>query len=544
MGNKVWQAGELSLRQKIGQLLMCGFPGKAPSEEIRKLIAEDGIGGIIYFRRNLEEPAQVAAMSAGLQQTAEQAGLPPLLIAVDQEGGMVTRIERGVTVMPGNMALGAIGDPEAAYIAGKVTGTELRQMGINMNFAPSLDVNNNPDNPVIGVRSYGGSAELVGELGCSAVQGLQDAGVAATVKHFPGHGDTGEDSHHALPTVPHDRERLDALELAPFRRAIEQGTDAVMTAHVLFPAVEPEKLPATLSSRVIDGLLRQELGYDGVVVTDCLEMNAIAKFYGVGEGAVKAVEAGADLILVSHRYGLQREALDALVQALASGRITEERIDRSVERLLALKNRRVSAEQPLAELESAAALEPGSSLASQTSLKLAEHLSERSITLVRGAEQLPLDSGKPVLVVWPEVRVGSEVDEVLPREQSLGYWLETKQLDVREERIGVRPTAEEALQVLELAAGTEQVVFVSYNAAFLPEQAQLIRSLAAQPGIRLIVAAARIPFDIHVLPEVQTYLAAYENTSPAMRALALVLTGDLTAQGRLPVSLNAGTLTP
>ncbi|SDD71128.1 beta-N-acetylhexosaminidase [Paenibacillus sp. UNCCL117] len=539
MGNKQWELNELTLRQKIGQLLMCGFPGKTPTEEIGRLITDDAIGGVIYFRRNLEEPAQVAAMSEELQKKAEIAGLPPLLIAVDQEGGMVTRIEKGVTVMPGNMALGAVGDSDAAYIAGKVTGTELRQMGVNMNFAPSLDINNNPDNPVIGVRSYGGTAELVSELGVAAVRGLQDAGVAATVKHFPGHGDTGEDSHHSLPTVPHARERLDKLELAPFRRAIEQGTDAVMTAHVLFPSVEPERLPATLSSRVIEGLLRQELGYDGVVVTDCLEMNAIAGFYGIGEGAVKAVEAGADLVLVSHRYERQREALDALVAAVESGRISEERIDRSVQRLLALKNRRVSGEQPLAELEAAPALEPGGQLATQTSLKLAEHISERSITLLRGGELLPLDSGKPVLIIWPEVRVSSEVDEVLAREQSLGYWLSAKQWTVREERIGVKPTSEEAMRTLSLAAETEQVVFVSYNAAFIPEQAQLIQSLAGQPGIRLIVAAARVPFDIRVLPDVPTFLACYENTAPAMRALAMVLAGELEAAGRLPVPLAA-----
>ncbi|MEC0212799.1 beta-N-acetylhexosaminidase, partial [Paenibacillus ehimensis] len=335
--------GELTLRQKIGQMLMCGFHGTEPSEDIERLIREKHLGGIIYFRRNLTEPAQVAKLSASLQQLALAHGGVPLLIAIDQEGGMVMRIDQGVTPIPGSMALGATGDAEAAYEAAKVTGSELKAMGINMNFAPCLDINNNPLNPVIGVRSYGGDAETVGRLGTAAVRGYQEAGIAATVKHFPGHGDTGEDSHTALPVVPHPRERLDRLELAPFRRAAELGVDAVMTAHVLFPAVEPERLPATLSSRVIDGLLRQELGYDGVVVTDCLEMNAIAEHYGIAEGAVMAVEAGADLVLVSHRIERQQTALDALVQAVESGRIREERIDRSVERLLALKSRVASA---------------------------------------------------------------------------------------------------------------------------------------------------------------------------------------------------------
>lgn len=526
--------GELTLRQKIGQMLMCGFHGTEPSEDIERLIREEHLGGIIYFRRNLTEPAQVAKLSASLQQLALANGGVPLLIAIDQEGGMVMRIDQGVTPIPGGMALGATGDAEAAYEAAKVTGSELKAMGINMNFAPCLDINNNPLNPVIGVRSYGGDAETVGRLGTAAVRGYQEAGIAATVKHFPGHGDTGEDSHTALPVVPHPRERLDRLELAPFRRAAELGVDAVMTAHVLFPAVEPERLPATLSPRVIDGLLRQELGYDGVVVTDCLEMNAIAEHYGIAEGAVMAVEAGADLVLVSHRIERQQTALDALVQAVESGRIREERIDRSVERLLALKRRVVSA------AAAGAALAPGASLATEASQRLAERIAERSVTLLRGEAALPLDPAKPVLVVWPEVQVGTEVDEVLARRETAGYWLTQLNYRVREERIGVQPTAEEQARVVELAREAEQIVLVTYNASFSPGQVELAKALAALPKAKLVVAAARNPFDISVLPAgVKTYLACYENTPFAMKALARVLAGELAAQGKLPAPLEA-----
>lgn len=525
--------GELTLRQKIGQMLMCGFHGTELSEDIERLIREEHLGGIIYFRRNLTEPAQVAKLSASLQQLALANGGVPLLIAIDQEGGMVMRIDQGVTPIPGSMALGATGDAGAAYEAAKVTGSELKAMGINMNFAPCLDINNNPLNPVIGVRSYGGDAETVGRLGTAAVQGYQEAGIAATVKHFPGHGDTGEDSHTALPVVPHPRERLDRLELAPFRRAAKLGVDAVMTAHVLFPAVEPERLPATLSPRVIDGLLRQELGYDGVVVTDCLEMNAIAEHYGIAEGAVMAVEAGADLVLVSHRIERQQTALDALVQAVESGRICEERIDRSVERLLALKRR-------VAPAAASAALAPGASLATEASQRLAEHIAKRSVTLLRGEAELPLDPAKPVLVIWPEVQVGTEVDEVLARRETAGYWLAQLNYQVREERIGVQPSAAEQARVVELARDAEQIVLVTYNASFSPGQVELAKALAALPKAKLAVAAARNPFDISVLPDgVQIYLACYENTPFAMKALARVLAGELAAQGKLPAPLVA-----
>ncbi|MCZ8519255.1 MULTISPECIES: beta-N-acetylhexosaminidase [Paenibacillus] len=526
------ERSNLSLKQKIGQLLMCGFPGTEPDAGIEGLIREGGLGGIIYFRRNLVEPAQAAALSAKLQEYAAEGSGVPLLIAIDQEGGMVTRIERGVSVMPGAMALGATGDADAAYQAARVTAAELRAMGINMNFAPVLDVNNNPLNPVIGVRSYGGDADLVSRLGTAAVRGCQEEGVAATVKHFPGHGDTAQDSHHELPSVPHARERLDRLELAPFREAIRQGVDAVMTAHLLFPAVEPERLPATLSPRVLTGLLREELGYEGVIVTDCLEMNAIAKHYGVGEGAVLAVEAGADLVLVSHRLELQQSALNALIAAVENGRLTEERIDRSVDRLLALKARRAAH-----AAARAAVPQPGSTLATEASLALAERIGEASITLVAGELQ-PLERGKRVLVIWPEVRVGSEVDEVLGRKESLGYWLAQLGFAVREERIGVQPTAEERERVLALAREGGQAVAISYNAALEPKQAELIRELAGVPELRLTVASVRIPSDLSVLGRVPVYLACYENTPFAMKALARVLGGELPAAGILPAPIQ------
>lgn len=329
---------DLTLEQKVGQLLMCGFHGQQADEQITRLIREYHVGGVIYFRRNVESVDQLTRLSAELQDMAAEAGALPLMISVDQEGGMVARIDKeGMTQVPGNMALGATGNPEYTLECAQILGRELKSIGIDMNLAPVVDVNNNPLNPVIGVRSYGEHAESVATHGVAAITGYQSQGIAATAKHFPGHGDTAVDSHLGMVTVPHDRNRLEQMELLPFRKAIEAGVDAIMTAHVMFPSIEPEPIPATLSHKVLTGLLREEMGFEGIIITDCLEMHAISKPYGVAEAAVRAVEAGADLILVSHTLQDQVAALEAIVKAVRTGRISEEVIHQAVERIMTWK---------------------------------------------------------------------------------------------------------------------------------------------------------------------------------------------------------------
>ncbi|MCL6457729.1 MAG: hypothetical protein K6T85_06960 [Gorillibacterium sp.] len=325
-----------SLEEKVGQMFMCGFDGAVPSEGIRELIVDKRIGGIIYFRRNVEHAAQVADLSRALQEINGGEQATPLFIAIDQEGGMVSRIDREITLIPGAMALGAAGTVEDVYQTAVISGRELRLLGINLNFAPSVDVNNNPLNPVIGVRSYGEDPISVAEMGVAAVRGYGHAGVAATVKHFPGHGDTEFDSHLGLPLIPHNEERLWEVELYPFIQAIEAGVDAVMTAHVVFPAFGNAELPATLAASVVTDLLRIRLGFNGVIVTDCLEMKAISDVYGIAGGAVMAVEAGADVILVSHTLAEQRAAIEAVTDAVRVGRIPLQQIDNSVKRILVL----------------------------------------------------------------------------------------------------------------------------------------------------------------------------------------------------------------
>ena len=548
-----------SLRDKIGQMVMAGFDGKAPTEEIRALIRDRKLGGVIYFRRNAGTAGEVARLSAALHELAAEATKAPLWIAVDQEGGMVARLDRGVTVMPGQMTLGAARSAKWARETAYASGAQLARLGVNLNFAPCLDVNNNPANPVIGVRSFGERPELVAELGVAAIRGYREAGVVACAKHFPGHGDTVADSHRELPVVPHDRKRLEAVELMPFRLAVAAGAQAIMTAHVRFPALEPDGLPATLSPRILRGLLRDEWGYDGVVFTDCLEMKAISGTVGVARGAVMAVKAGADVVLVSHTPALQQAALDALYEAVVAGEIAEERIDESVRRIVALKAEQAArgpAGSVLADRGDAGAGSADAGFGWEVAL--VREVCRRAVTLVRNEHgALPLRRDVPTIVVWPEVREGTEIDEAVSRDLTLGRALAPHLGEVKELTIGatagedeVRKTLAAIGKALEERRGRAgsgepgggraclQVVVGTYNASFAEGQAELVRCLLDLEGVKVTAAALRNPYDLLAFPEVHGYVACYENTPRMMEAAAEVLTGKAQARGCLPVTLS------
>jgi beta-N-acetylhexosaminidase len=513
---------QLGLKEKIGQLFMCGFDGMEPTDGIMKLIKEYGIGGVIYFRRNLRDASQVEVLSGKLQQ----ASVDPLFIAIDQEGGMVVRLEEGVTVMPGAMAQGAADNEDLTREAARWSGAELREIGINMNFAPCLDVNNNPHNPVIGVRSYGEDPAHVARLGMAAIRGYREGGVSAVAKHFPGHGDTAVDSHHELPSVPHDVDRLNEVELYPFRIAIEQGVDAIMTAHVVFPAFEPGGVPATLSQKILTGLLRDQLGFKGVIVTDCLEMNAIAETIGVARGAVEAIKAGSDLILVSHRLFRQTAALEAVMEAVMTGEIPESRINVAARRIWELKRSRGLFQ---------AAIPSSNPIRAE---EVQRELCEAAVTVVKGGAALPLSKGSKTVVVWTEARVGTEVIEVISQEWTLGAALSQGGFDIEEVRIAVDPTAEDAAAVRSAANDCDTLVFASYDAGFSPGQTELIRELSANPSIKFVWVAMRTPYDLLVAPDAPTYLCTYENKPAMMTALAGVLKGELPVQAKLPVTIG------
>nr|WP_244226724.1 glycoside hydrolase family 3 protein [Paenibacillus protaetiae] len=438
---------------------------------------------------------------------------------------MVARLTDGVTLMPGNMAIGATGSADAAYETALICGEELRLLGITMNYAPCLDVNNNPANPVINVRSYSDSAAVVAELGTAAVRGYQAAGVAATVKHFPGHGDTDVDSHHALPVLLHERKRLDMIELKPFRAAIQAGTDAIMTAHVGLPALDPSGVPSTLSKPVITGLLREELGYDGVVVTDCLEMDAIDKLYGPGRGAVMALQAGADMVLVSHTYEKQVAALEAVAQAVETGELPASRVEEALNRVMRLKQK-LELEKPLKPWE-----QVEKRIGTPGNRAIAAKWSEASVTLVKNeGGLLPLRKDANTLVLWPDIVPVSVADEMLAGDGTLGGCLSG-----RLERLTERSMSE--ADPLEGLDSFEQIIVATYDAAKHETERSIAQQVIAAAGDRTIAVSVRNPHDLNLYPAAQAYLAVYECRPLALQSLAKVLTGELAPSGRLPLEL-------
>ena len=329
----------MDVKTAAGQHIMAGLPGTEIDPAFAALVRECKVGNVILFRRNVKNAAQLARLCASLRELiVSETGMEPF-IAIDQEGGVVSRFSPDMATTPGAMALAAAGG-DAPYRAARLTAAQLRAAGVNFDLAPVLDVNSNPLNPVIGVRSFGDLPEEAAERAMGFMRGLLDGGVIACGKHFPGHGDTDTDSHIGLPRVDKSREQLEECELLPFRRAIEAGIPAIMSSHVLFPALEPEKLPATMSRRILTGLLREELGFGGVIISDCMEMDAVAKFYGTVNGAAAALKAGADIVCISHTAALARETAERLWQRYEAAEGEERReLERSGERIAEAKRR-------------------------------------------------------------------------------------------------------------------------------------------------------------------------------------------------------------
>ncbi|MET7450941.1 glycoside hydrolase family 3 protein [Streptomyces sp. NPDC005574] len=332
-GTTASDSGGDGLSRDALTVLQPGFPGTTPPDWLLRRLGE-GLASVGLFGRNIASPEQLSALTGRLR--AER---PDVLVAIDEEGGDVTRLEvRTGSSFPGNHALGAVDDVELTRQVAAELGRRLAACGVDLNWAPSADVNSNPANPVIGVRSFGADTDLAARHTAAYVTGLQSAGVAACTKHFPGHGDTAVDSHHALPRIDVGADGLRGRELVPFRAAVAAGTRAVMSAHILVPALDPDR-PATLSRRILTDLLRGELGYDGLIVTDGMEMRAIAGTYGIERGSVLAVAAGADAICVGGGLSDEETVLrlrDALVTAVRSGELPEERLADAAERVRAL----------------------------------------------------------------------------------------------------------------------------------------------------------------------------------------------------------------
>ena len=322
---------------------MIGFDGTELSQEIIAWLKEYQPGGVILFSRNLVDPRQIAELTNTIQAQAPQA---PLFIAIDQEGGRVSRLPKDFTIFPPAATVASCHSTDITYQAAAVTAQELRAVGINMNMAPVLDVNSNPSNPIIGNRAFSADPDEVGKMGVATISGLQDHGVLACGKHFPGHGDTITDSHKELPTANLSRDRLDRIELKPFRHAIAHGLRTIMSAHVQYPALD-NTAPATLSPAIMTTLLRQDLGFTGLILSDDLEMQAILDHGSIGDAAVRSLQAGVDLLLICHRLDRQTEAIESIQHALSSGELSQQSIETSLARTSELKQRFLGSYQPV-----------------------------------------------------------------------------------------------------------------------------------------------------------------------------------------------------
>lgn len=520
----------MDIENLIGQRLLLAFEGKEPSSEIIAALQHYRPAGLTLFRSlNIDNPTQVRQLTNSLQRTVLDLNLPPLLIATDQEGGQLMAVGEGTTPLPGNMALGATGSVELARKAGAVLGQELAAMGINVNYAPICDVNVNPQNPVIGIRSFGEEPEEVARLASAMIEGIQSAGVAATAKHFPGHGDTSGDSHHNLPSVPYNLERLRQVEFPPFQAAIAADVKLMMTAHLALPALDgPDAPPATLSRRILHGLLREELGFKGVIVTDAMDMQAIHQGEALGKDAARAATAGADLLLLTSNPDDQERVHSSLLQALKRGMLNPDAATASFERILSLKRWLVAQSQPDLSMVGSAAHQA-----------VAIEIAERSITLVHDdASLLPLRLN-------PEQRIAAIVPrpiDLTPADTSsyitpkLAQAVRIYHQNVDEFIVSYAPEAGEISGLIEQLRDYDILILGTLNAYASPDQAEFVRQ-ALKLGIPTVIAALRLPYDLRVLPQANTYICTYSILEPSLRALAKALFGEIAFEGQLPVSI-------
>lgn len=502
---------KMTPQQKIGQLLMFAVPGSRLGIAGKTLMKKYLPGGIVLFGYNGTEAGSVKKFISDFQACSIKKSGIPLFVSIDQEGGKVKRIRRGLTQFPGNMAAGAVGKERYVYQWARTTGIELRRIGINMNLAPVLDVNNNPDNPVINTRSFGSDVETVSTLGSAYIRGLQDSRCIAVGKHFPGHGDTDKDSHLILPVIRFDMDRLKKIELAPFRAAIDNNVECIMTAHIAYPAILGNMESATVSRRILTDLLRNEMGFKGIIITDDLEMHAIAKNMKIGEAALKSVLAGTDIILISS-YGKNVANIHAtLTRAYKKGTLTRERLDSSVRRIIEMKIRYGIMAPPA---------EPG------------EKKKDNSFSLTRDDYEF-IEYAKTLNKRITRASIcykGSLKDIQSPAAAKRLFILEEKML-----RGVIAPDKNDrilpSLKKLETAGKLKNPgkATVAVYAFYRPVEKRIryFTSLCRKKGFRPLIVCTANPFPALKAGDDVSVLMSFSNTPESIRALGAALAGEL-----------------
>ncbi|MGP8301677.1 glycoside hydrolase family 3 protein [Streptomyces inhibens] len=497
-----------------------------------ELIAKYHVGGIIYFgwAHNTREPHQIADLSNGIQKAAAAQRVPiPLLISTDQEHGIVARVGAPATLFPGAMALGAGGSRDDARTAARIAGEELYAMGIRQNYAPDADVNVNPANPVIGVRSFGADPQAVARMVSAEVKGYQGAGIASCAKHFPGHGDTDTDSHIGLPYIHHTAEQWERLDAPPFKAAIAAGIDSIMTAHIVVPAFDSSEDPATLSRPILTGILRERLGYDGVVVTDSLGMEGVRVKYGDARVPVLALKAGVDQLLNPPDLSV---AHAAVLKAIEEGELTERDIDTRLMRILLLKERRGLFQDPYTTHQDVDRV-----VGTRGHLTTADRIADRTTTLLRNdADILPLSRRRErrVLVVGFDAAAPSGTGG--PPTTVLAKTLTELGFSATALSTGLAPTQQQIDGAVAALGERDAVVVATYNVSAQSPQRKLVGALL-DTGKPVVQLAVRNPYDIAQLDGVRAALASYSWTDVELRAAARVIAGRLDPTGRLPVAI-------
>jgi len=519
----------MELDSTIGARLLLTFEGnEAPPELLERIAAQRPAGVTLFRHLNAGSPAQLRALTAQLQAAARAADLPALLICADQEAGQLRAIA-GTTPFAGNLALGAVGDPALARRVGETLGRELAACGVNVNYAPVCDVNVNPANPVIGARSFGELPAKVAALAGALTAGLQAAGVAATAKHFPGHGDTAADTHHALAALPHSRARLEAVELPPFRAAIAAGARLVMSGHLAVPALTGvATLPATMAAPILRELLREQLGFSGVTVTDSLNMGALGQAEDLLDTCERAAAAGSDLLLLQHGHIQETAVYERLLAAARAGRLDAGELAAAAGRVRELQ--RWVAAQPQPEL---------AVIGCEAHRALAAELARRAITLVRNERRLlplRLPADARVAVVVPRPADLTLADTSSYERADLAAAVRRFHPSAEGHAVEANPSDDEIAQLRAGLRECDLVIVATINAWQQPGQAALVRALLAD-GLPTVVAALRLPYDLAAFPEAPTFVCAYSIVQPSLEALAAALWGAAPFEGHLPVSI-------
>jgi len=511
-----------TLERRVAQMFMVTLHGAQMTEVGAAFLRDWQPGAVVLFTSNIGTPQAMTRLTNAYQQTITDAGGVPLLISVDQEGGVVQRLTDGFTILPSPLLVTATGDAEVAQQVGQMVGEELAAVGINMNLAPVADLETNRENPIIFRRSPGSDPRLSGEAVANFALGLQNRNVLATLKHFPGHGETTVDSHAELPIVSLDRERLESVEIEAFREGIDAGVAAVMVAHIWYPALEPEEnLPASLSRNIITGILRDELGFQGIVLTDAMDMGAIDTQYGYANAAIRAIKAGVDIVSPGPGIGLetQTQMIQAVIDAVRSGEIPESRIDESVQRILDTKARfGILDWQPLDENTASERI----NLTQHE--QIIENLFRSSVTIAYDTHNfIPLTADRRIAIIFLATRaqIQQECAQYNPNIRWVG--------------VGDEPSDEQIGWAVEAANWSDTAVVFTQNAIYNERQQALVNAL---PQEKTIAVAIFSPYDWQTYPNVAGYVATYSPMRPAVPAACAVLFGAIPAKGQLPVTLS------